>query len=263
MAKSNHGSAVSAFVHAQQEARVEGGPRGIGPFVSEFARNKTQPEPEPDFTDGVITVVKDEEGGVTLSFATFAEALAYSDDGDTLQVGAGVYNEVIDLDESVTILGEEGAILDGSGFVTEIDTTSTIELFDGFSGGSISGLTVKAVQDGNAVVTITGEAVTDVTLEGNTFDAGDNTTGPLVYLNPDADSFVFESNVFAGTALTGSPLLGIEANNVQVLNNTFGEVAGTYPKVEIFPGSDGLTSDVELAGNIGLGDGSVLYGLYV
>jgi hypothetical protein len=265
MAKSNHGSAVSAFVHAQQEARVDGGPRGIGPLVSEFARNKAQPDPEPDFTDGVITVVKDEDqdGSLTKEFTTFAEALAYSDDGDTLQVGAGTYNEMIDLDESVTIVGEEGAILDGSSFATEISETSTIELFDGFSGGSISGLTVKAVQDGNAVVTITGEAVTDVTLEGNIFDAGDNTAGPLVYLNPTADGFVFEDNVFAGAALTGSPLLGIEADNVQVLNNTFGDVAGTYPKVEVFPGADGLTTDVEFVGNIGLVDGSVLYGLYV
>ena len=81
-------------------------------------------------------MVKDEDqaGSLTKEFTTFAEALAYSDDGDTLQVGAGTYNEVIDLDESVTIVGEEGAILDGSSFATEISATSTIELFDGFSG---------------------------------------------------------------------------------------------------------------------------------
>jgi len=60
MAKSNHGSEVRALVHSQQEARVEGGHKGISQAVSEFARNKTQRKPEPDFVDGVTTVVKDE-----------------------------------------------------------------------------------------------------------------------------------------------------------------------------------------------------------
>jgi nitrous oxidase accessory protein NosD len=251
MAKSNHGSQVSAFVHAQQEARIEGGPRGIGPAVSEFARNKTQPEPEPDFTDGVITVVKD-EGGDTQSFATFAEALAYSDDGDTLQVGAGIYKEAIDLDESVTIVGEEGAVLDGSEITVSAGTQATIELFDGFSGGSISGLTVTAVQDGNAVVSITGEAVSDVTLEGNTFSAGENTSGSVVYLNSGALDFEIEGNVFEGAQLAGSPLLGIEADNVEVTDNIFGETDGSYAKVEVFAGTDGSTEDVVLTGNKGL-----------
>jgi hypothetical protein len=152
--------------------RIEREHKGIGRAVSEFARNKAQPEPEPDFTDGVITVVKDEEGGLTQSFATFAEALTYSDDGDTLQVGKGTYAEAIDLDERVTIVGEEGAILNGSGITADAGTQGTTELFDGFSGGSISGLTVTAVQGGNAFVSVYGEAVSDVTFEGNTFDAG-------------------------------------------------------------------------------------------
>lgn len=252
MAKSNHGSAVSAFAHAQQELRIEGENQGIGRAVSEFARNKAQPEPEPDFTDGVITVVKDEEGGLTQSFDTFAEALAYSDDGDTLQVGKGIYSEAIDLDESVTIVGEEGAILDGSGIAADAGTQGTIELFDGFRGGSISGLTVTAVEGGNAVVSITGEAVSGVTLEGNTFSAGANTVGSVVYLNSGALDFQIENNVFEGTNLTGSPLLGIEADNVQVTGNIFGDVAGSYDKVEVFPGSDGTTEDVVFSANTGL-----------
>jgi len=252
MAKTNHGHAVSAFAHTQQELRIEGEHQGIGRAVSEFARNKAQPDSEPDFTDGVITVVKDEEGGLTQSFATFAEALAYSDDGDILQVGKGTYTEAIDLDESVTILGEEGAILDGSGITADAGTQGTIELFDGFSGGSISGLSVTAVTGGNAVVSIYGEAVSDVTLEGNTFDAGANTSGAVVYLNSGALDFNIEDNVFQGPSLNGSPLLGIEADNVQVSGNVFGEVAGSYDKVEVFPGLDGTTEDVVFTANTGL-----------
>lgn len=250
MAKANHGSAVSTFVHEQQEAREEGGHRGIGQEVSEFARNKFQPEPEPDFTDGVITVVKDQDGG-TQSFATFAEALAFADDGDVLQVGAGTYSEAFELDESVTIVGEKGAILNGSGIVADAGTQATIELFDGFSGGSISGLTIKAVQDGNAIVSIYGEAVDGVTLEGNTFDAGANTSGAVVYLNSGALNVEIEGNEFLGANLTTSPLLGIEADNVQVTGNVFGEVAGTYDKVEVFAGLDGTVEDVVFTDNTG------------
>lgn len=259
MAKPNHGKAVSSYAHEQQDAREDGGHPGIGRQVSEFARNKDDDDGGVDFEDGVITVIPD-DGRATMSFATFAEALAYSDDGDTLQVGAGTYAEAIDLDESVTIIGEEGAILDASGIAASAGTQGTVELFDGFSGGSISGLELVAVQGGNALVSIIGEAVTDVTLSGNTFDAGDNAVGSVVYLNPGADGFVFDSNGFEGALLTGSPLLGIEGDNVQVTNNAFGETPGTYAKVEIFAGANGTTDDIVLTGNTGLGEGDVFYG---
>lgn len=72
-----------------------------------------EPPPPPDYVYGVITVVN-VDGTADGQFATFAEALAVSENGDTLQVGAGTYAEVIDLNESVTILTEDGAVLDGS-----------------------------------------------------------------------------------------------------------------------------------------------------
>ena len=256
--KENHGQAVKTFVQEAQAARVDGAHPGIGSQVSEFARQNGEPQPV-DFEDGVITVVKDEEGGVTQSFATFAEALAYADDGDTLQVGAGTYAEAIDLDERVFIVAEEGAVLDGSTIATDAGTTSTIELFDGFSGGSISGLEVVAVEGGNALVSIIGEVVEGVSLTGNTFDAGANTLGSVVYLNPGADTLVFNENTFEGALLTGSPLLGVEGDNVQVTDNEFGETPQTYPKVEVFNGADGMTSDVVLTGNTGLDDNDVFW----
>lgn len=256
MAKPNHGSSVSEFVHQQQDARVEGEPRGIGQQVSEFARDKSTEPPPVDFEDGVITVVKDEGGSE--SFTTFADALAYADDGDTLQVGAGTYAEAFDLDEQVQIVGEEGAVIDGSAIAVSAGTQATIELFDGFSGGSISGLEIVAVDGGGAVQSIYGEAVTDVTLSDNLLDAGDNTAGSLVYLNPDASGFVFEGNTFEGAALADSPLLGIEADDVQIVDNTFGVTPGPYAKVEVFDGADGTTDDVVFSGNIGLDSGDIL-----
>ena len=257
-AKENHGQTVKAAVQEAQAARGEGVHPGIGAQVSAVANAKGEVLPPVDFADGAITVVKDEGG--TQTFTSFAQALDYADDGDTLQVGAGVYAEAIDLDESVTIIGEEGAVLDGSGVETGVATTATVELFDGFSGGSITGLRVIAVEGGNALVSIIGEAVTDVSLTGNVFDAGANTVGAVVYLNPGADGVLIEGNSFEGAALTGSPLLGVEGDNVTVDGNTFGEVAGPYVKVEIFAGGDATTEDVVLTGNSGLADGDIFYG---
>ena len=54
-------------------------------------------------------------------------------------------------------------------------TQGTIQLFDGFSGGSLQGVKLIAVDGGNALVSISGEAITGISLAGNTFDAGDNT----------------------------------------------------------------------------------------
>lgn len=256
MAKPNHGSSVSEFVHQQQDARVEGEPRGIGSQVSEFAQDKSTEPPPVDFQDGVITVVKDEGG--TQTFTTFSDALAYADDGDTLQVGAGTYAEAFDLDEQVHIVGEDGAVIDASAIGVSAGTQSTIELFDGFSGGSISGLQIIAVDGGGAVQSIYGETVTDVTISDNLLDAGGNTAGSLVYLNPDASGFVFEGNTFEGAALVDSPLLGIEADDVQIIDNTFGVTPGDYAKVEVFPGVDGTTDDVVFTGNTGLDTGDIL-----
>jgi hypothetical protein len=206
------------------------------------------------FADGVITVVKDEGG--TQQFTTFAAALAFSDDGDTLQVGEGTYNGAFELDERVTIIGERGAVIDGSGTLsTPTGSTATIEVYDGFSGGTLSGLRIVAVQGGSAVETITGEAISGIRLEGNAFDAGGNTTaGAVVYLNPGVTDSVITDNAFAGEFLTGSPLLGVDqADRVAILDNDFGAHPDTSVEVEIFDGApDGQLVDVTFTGNKGL-----------
>jgi hypothetical protein len=259
MAKTNHGQDVSAFVHEQQDARGDSGNMGIGAAVSEFARTHDHQQHQTDFADGVITVLN-ADGSSVGQFTTFADALLHATDGATLEVGQGTYHEAINLDQNVTIIGENGAVLDGSAITASAGTQGTIQLFDGFSGGSISGLDVKAVDGGNAVVSIIGQDVSNVTLQGNTFDGGANTVGSVVYLNPGATDFVIQDNTLQGAALTGSPLLGIEGDNVQVSHNTFAEPAGTYPEVEIFAGANGTTSDVALVGNTGLQPGDIFYG---
>jgi hypothetical protein len=252
----NHGQAVSAFVQELQAARTADGERGLGREVSAFAREKG--EAAPDIEDGVITVVKAD--GTKQAFATFTEAFEFSGDGDTLYVGKGVYAEAVNLDEQVTIIGEEGAVIDASAIQADAGTQGAIQLFDGFSGGSISGLTVVSVGGGNALVSIIGEALQGVALTGNTFDAGANTAGSVVYLNPGARGVVIEGNSFEGVALTDSPLLGVEGDDVQVTDNAFGVTPGPYAKVEIFPGANGNTDDVVLTGNTGLMAGDVVLG---
>lgn len=252
----NHGQAVSAFVHELQAARTPDGERGLGRQVSAFASAKG--EAAPDIEDGVITVVKAD--GTKQAFATFAEALDFSGDGDTLYVGKGVYAEAFNLDEQVTIIGEEGAVVDASAIAASAGVQGAIQLYAGFSGGSITGLTVVAVDGGNALVSIIGEAVQGISLTGNTFDAGDNTQGSVVYLNPGVQDATLEGNTFGGAALTDSPLLGVEGDDVQVTDNTFGVTPGVYAKVEIFPGANGDTDDVVLTGNAGLGTGDVILG---
>lgn len=254
MAKPNHGQSVSAFAHQQQAAREDGGHPGIGQAVSEFAHNHGGGEVV-DFADGKITLVS---GAATTVYDSFADALAAAADGDTLQVGKGVYVEAIDLDKRVTIVGEEGAVLDGSSLAVSAGTQGTIELFDGFSGGSISGLTVIALDQGNALVSIIGEDIEGISLTGNTFDAGDNTAGPVVYLNPGVDGATIEGNSFLGDLLTLSPLLGVEGENVTVAGNAFGDTPETYAKVEVFEVGD-ATPDVVLTGNTGLDDNDVAY----
>jgi hypothetical protein len=247
MAKPNHGSFVSSIAHVAQAERPPEGPQGIGPVVSEAARNK---EAAPDFTDETITVL-DANGEVVDQFYTFADALAAANNDYTLQVGAGVYDEVINLTERVTIIGEEGAILDGSTRGTDAGTQGTIQLFEGFSGGSISGLTVNAVQGGQALLNFYGVDVNDVTLTNNTFDAGNNTSGSLVYLNPGADGFDFIGNTFVGESLEFSPLLGIEGDDINVIGNEFGDIAAEY-KVGVDEGANGTYEEVVFSNNKGL-----------
>lgn len=252
----HHGIDVSTAVHEAQDARTSDGPQGIGPIVREVAQDHGVPPP-PDFKDGVITVVSAD--GATHEFTTFSDALASAAAGDTLQVGAGIYKEAIDLTVPVHIVGESGAILDGSGFKADAGTQATVELFGGFSGGSISGLDIQAVAGGGAVQSIYGEDLNGLTLSGDTFDAGTNTAGSLVYLNPNTTTVTLDGNTFIGSSLADSPLLGIEADNVQVTHNTFGDTVGTYPSVEIFDGANGTTTDVQLVGNTGLDPTEVLY----
>lgn len=262
---SNHGSQVSDYVHYLQEERADdGGHRGIGAQVSEFASGGKAhgggnddggaDNGLPDAGDNQVLLVHDGEvvGSPYTSATSIQDAINAAQAGDTIVIGSGTYDQTVVLDKSLNIVGEEGATIDGSGFSTSTSLQSTILLADGFSGGSITNVDVIAVDQGNAVLTAIGDDVTNVTLEDNVFSAGDNTSGSVVYLNPDATNFTFEGNTFEGVDLASSPLLGIEADNVTVTGNTFGDTAGTYASVEVFEGNNDSTADVVLLGNVGL-----------
>ena len=73
-----------------------------------------------------------------------------------------------------------------------------------------------AVDGGNAVVSIIGQAITDISLEGNTFDAGDNTAGAVVYLNPGVD----------GAAIGGGLCLALAADIRVAASDAYFRAAG-------------------------------------
>ncbi|WP_172124338.1 DUF4214 domain-containing protein [Devosia sp. 919] len=168
--------------------------------------------------------------------------------GDTIYIGAGTYNETITLNKQLTIVGQDGAIIDGGA-----GGASTITIGEGANGTVITGLTVFATDGGNAIYTPNAD-VDNVTISGNTFDAGDNTGGPLAYLNPGADGWVFENNEFRGAFLTASPLLGFDSNTgIDVYNNFFAHDSGPYAAIEVFGG------EVEFVGNTGPGANDIDY----
>jgi len=235
-ANENHGSDVSAYAHFLQDARVEGENPGSGLMVSEFASNGRAGGPKDD----------DEDTDNGLPDAGANEVIIVRNDAEVQSfTGATSIQDAINA-------AQEGAVIDGSGFAATPGLQSTILLTEGFSGGSISNLEVVAVQNGNALLTAIGDEVQDVTVEDSTFDAGANTQGSVVYLNPAASDFTFEGNTFLGEDLEVSPLLGIQGDNVTVTGNVFGDTAGDYPEVEVFAGGDGVTTDVVILGNIGL-----------
>jgi hypothetical protein len=210
----------------------------------------------------VITVVN-ADNTVQGTYTSFADALAAAEttDGDTLQVGAGTYAETINLTEQLHIVGEEGAILDGSSFTTSAGLQSTGQLFSGSSGGSIEGLEIIAVQQGGAVQSITGQAISEFTLADNTFDGGANTAGSLVYFNEGTASAIVTDNAFEGAFLELSPFLGSEATgiNLIVTGNEFPtNEAGTYFDIEVFDAASGSAAEVVTA-NPGLATGDVFW----
>lgn len=156
-------------------------------------------------------------------------------------LGGGVHNETLNIMSKVNIEGVGGAVLTGSG-------QSTITLYDAADGSTISNLKIVATptSGGSALVSAYGPEIKNVTLSGNTFDAGYNTAGSVVYLNPGADGWVIKNNTFVGQHLTASPLLGIQGSGHQITGNSFGAVGGSYPKVESF------TPSVVFSGNTGL-----------
>ncbi|MCW5721255.1 MAG: hypothetical protein KIS86_08945 [Devosia sp.] len=172
---------------------------------------------------------------------SISSAIGLSGTGNTILLGKGQHQESLTINKQVVIKGVNEAILVSNG------GQQTIALVDGADGSVFQGLKILASSNGSAIVNNYGQDVRDVSFINNIFDAGSNVTGPLVYLNPGADGWVFNGNQFLGSYLNGSPLLGIEGNGHLVTGNKFGAVAGGYPQLESF------TPNVIVKDNIGLG----------
>lgn len=277
MAKPNHGSIVSDYVH-QLLAEREPGAGGIGQQVREVARNNA--DGDPDVLPGQIILVHD---GNQTTVATLAEAIEDAVDGDTILVGAGVYTESLTINESLTILGAEGATLNGGIYIGEGGDGTVIDNLDIEGGATVageSGLIGVFVQANDVTIsdsTFTGDETAGtadrgvltstgdfegLTVSGNTFIGWD--TG--VYLNPGMDATVtgntftenevglsadqdantvvqISGNSFSSSGLEhiGFGVLGEGANEDigdQVFDNTFDESA---PEVSVYLLGDNQT----------------------
>jgi len=74
---------------------------------------------------GVLTV------GPSGQYQTISSAIAAAHPYDTVRVAAGVYEEHLSIDQPITLLGQEGAVIDGGGqgIVITINATSVVDGF--------------------------------------------------------------------------------------------------------------------------------------
>lgn len=169
------------------------------------------------------------------SYATIKEAVAASLDGETIFVGAGTYAEgSVLVDKDITIVGAEGATLEGGFYVGA-----------GGDGATIDNLTIEG---GAAVVGEAGPVgvfvqADNVTVTNSTF-IGDNVDATadrgLVTSIGDAQGLIVSGNTFTdfNTGVYLNP-----GTNAQVTDNTF-----DHNYVGLSADQDS-TSDVQVSGN--------------
>jgi len=147
-------------------------------------------------TGRVITV---ESGG------SIAAAIAGAGDGDTIRVRGGTYRENLNIDRSITLIGEGNPVIDGSGLGSPVSVTIGGTTVDGFtltgSGGHLYGSGIKVSSNRNI-------------LANNTIrENGDG----ILFIHQSESNLVYGNRIFNNT---GDGISGLQLRNLSVVANT-------------------------------------------
>lgn len=105
---------------------------------------------EDTYADGCITV--DGAGG----YALIADALTVADEGSTIQLCAGTYNEAIAVTKAVTLIGAEGVIVEAP--ANEVPLTVT-------AGATVSNLVLRSTRAGVRIEDAAAPTLENITVE--------------------------------------------------------------------------------------------------
>ncbi|MEQ8405926.1 MAG: right-handed parallel beta-helix repeat-containing protein [Oceanicaulis sp.] len=203
---------------------------------------------------------------VVLDGMSIQAAIDAASAGDTIEVAAGTYAESLTIDKALTIIGADGAVLQGpDGAATAVSIQSgdvTFENFDiqGFSDGIIVGYEASPPGD-----------LQNVVIRDNDIDlaSGGNPHGFGIYAGFEAEGLrdgvipgqldysglVIEGNSVTGSSNAALVLQSIQASgtDILVLQNTFEDAGASGVWID-------SASNIDLVGNVIQGNS---FGVYV
>ena len=254
--------------------------RQLNPTVTADVVDVEKLEEENDFTGEIFVtgtslalVVLDRNGDGTeyKSFATLEEALEEAQNGSIISLAAGEHAGDLTIDKSITLKGQEGAVIDGELVVNADNVTIEDLTLAGYGNlmndGSPHSVYIRTGKDGIAVKNcvfaidetsdkvkgITTEAnVTNLTVEGNTFNENYETA---VYLNSGATGAKLLNNKVNAT---GFGFRLVAAQNAEISGNIF-DVKGLWDHaaLEFRPNGAAINQNITVENNVFDGNSNI------